>query len=56
MHVVTDDRAIAPASMRFDRDYQVMPHLDRYEAAGLAENEEEYDCLLYTSPSPRDRG
>ena len=43
MHVVTDDRAVAPASMRFDRDYQVMPHLDRYEAAGLAEDEEEYD-------------
>ena len=43
MNVVTDDRAVAPASMRFDRDYQVMPHLDRYEAAGLAEDEEEYD-------------
>mgnify|MGYP007032707685 CR=1 FL=1 len=41
MHVGTDDRAIAPASMRFDRDYQVMPHVDRYEVAGLAEDEEE---------------
>lgn len=43
MNVVTDDRAVAPAAMRFDRDYQVMPHLDRYEAAGLAEDEEDYD-------------
>ena len=26
-----------------DRDYQVMPHLDQYEAAGLADEDEEYD-------------
>ena len=30
--------------------------LSRYIESKLDREEEDYDCLLYTSPSPRDRG
>ena len=52
----TTDDEIDPVTK--DRNYVIPPvHNQRNHVAHSEEVEEQYeDCLLYTSPSPRDRG